>query len=357
MYAVILAGGGGTRLWPLSSPGRPKPFLPLLGDRSLVQLTVDRLDGVLRPEDIFVVTDRRYGGIVRTQLPEVRVLPEPVGRNTAAAIALATVGIDRPDDEVMAVLPADHWISKVDEFAGVLQAAARLAEGVFDIEEPLVTLGIQPAGPSSDYGYLLPNLDRGAVIHGLQAYPLDAFEEKPTEGRARQLFGMSGTVWNAGIFVWRRRTVRAALERYTSLMTVIGAAASSELALQMAYEHISPLSIDRAVMEGAAQDHHVVMGSMNVGWSDVGNWTALLEVLPGHQAQGAHGRVVPPGEAVELGEEDLLVHSTNGHLVMTAGPQEGISSETPMALLAGARADEGALDALLERVSAQEASS
>jgi mannose-1-phosphate guanylyltransferase len=107
-------------------------------------------------------------------------------------------------------------------------------------------------------------------------------------------------------------------------------------------------------MEGAAQDHRVVMASMDVGWSDVGNWTALLEVLPGHRAEGAQGRVVPAGEAIQLGVDDLLVHSTNGHLMVTAGPQESIRSETPMALLAGARADERALDALLERVIAQE---
>ena len=122
----------------------------------------------------------------------------------------------------------------------------------------------------------------------------------------------------------------------------------------MAYEHISPLSIDRAVMEGAAQDHHVVMGSMDVGWSDVGSWTALLGVLPGHRAEGARGRVVPPGEGVELKEEDLLVHSTNGHLTVTAGPHDAIHSETPMALLAGARDDAPAVDALLQRVAAQE---
>src|SRR5437773_11705469 len=105
MYAVILAGGGGTRLWPLSSPGRPKPFLPLLGDRSLLQLTVDRLTGIMPPEDVFVVTDRRYGEIVRAQLPQGRVLPEPVGRNAAGAAGLAAGGVERPDAEVMVVQP------------------------------------------------------------------------------------------------------------------------------------------------------------------------------------------------------------------------------------------------------------
>src|SRR5438477_723736 len=120
MYAVILAGGGGTRLWPLSSTERPKPFLPLLGPDSLLRLTVARIAGLVEPDDIFVVTDRRYAGLVRMQLPEVRVLGEPVGRNTAAAIALATAGIERPEDEVMMVLPSDHWIEDPPAFEGVL---------------------------------------------------------------------------------------------------------------------------------------------------------------------------------------------------------------------------------------------
>ena len=128
MYAVIMAGGGGTRLWPLSRPDRPKPFLPLLGDETLIQRTVRRIAPLVGPADVFCITDRRFGQLVREQVPDVGLIVEPNGRNTAAAIALATAAIDRPEDEVMLVLPADQWIEREDEFLRVLSAAAdRLA--------------------------------------------------------------------------------------------------------------------------------------------------------------------------------------------------------------------------------------
>ena len=352
MYAVILAGGGGTRLWPLSSPERPKPFLPLLGNDSLLQLTAARVRNLVGPDDVFVVTDRRYAGVVRTQLPEVRVVGEPVGRNTAAAIALAVAAIERPDDEVMIVLPSDHWIEDADRFETILRSAAHLALGAFDVDAPLVTLGVRPTGPSTDYGYLLPDLDRGATVQELRTYPLQGFEEKPSEGRARELFGISGTAWNAGMFLWQRGAIRAALERYTSLATVIGAAVGSDLALQSSYDHLAPLSIDRAVMEGAAQDHRVVMASMTVGWSDLGGWSALLQALG---TRGV-GRVVPPGDPVELGSEDLLLARNDGRLEIVDGPSGSITTALPTALLTGAAADRPILDALLERVTNVEAS-
>jgi mannose-1-phosphate guanylyltransferase len=153
MYVVILAGGGGTRLHPISTPERPKPFLPLLGERTLLQLTVDRLldgpelrDRGLTAADVTVLAAGRYDPLVRQQLPGVAMLGEPRGRNTAAAIALATLAIDRPDDEVMIVLPADHRIEREATFRGVLAAAAgSIATGAFGIESPLVTLGIRRA--------------------------------------------------------------------------------------------------------------------------------------------------------------------------------------------------------------------
>src|SRR6185503_17261438 len=170
MYAVIMAGGGGTRLHPLSRPERPKPFLPLVDERgSLLQATVARLDGVT--DDVTVVTDRRYERLVRTQLPGVAVLTEPLGRNTAAAIALAALAIDRPQDEVMLVLPADQTVERTDLFAGVLRGADQLARGAFDVEDPLVTLSIRVDRPPTASGYLIPDLDRGESIDGLQAYP------------------------------------------------------------------------------------------------------------------------------------------------------------------------------------------
>jgi mannose-1-phosphate guanylyltransferase len=353
MYAVILAGGGGTRLWPLSSPDRPKPFLPLLGAESLLQLTVDRVRDLVAPADVFVVADRRHAGLVRTQLPDVRVVAEPVARNTAAAIALAVAAIDRPDDEVMLVLPSDHWIADSAAFTEILRVAARLAEEAFGIDGPLVTLGIQPTGPSTDYGYLMPDLDGGQVLHGQRCYPLLGFEEKPSEGRARELFGVSGTAWNAGMFLWRRGSIRAALERYTSLPTLITPAVGSDLALQLAYDHLAPLSIDRAVMEGASQDHRVVMASMSVGWSDLGGWVALMQAL----GITGGGRVVAPGDPVELGADDLLLERHDGHLSIVDGPSGSMVAPLPTALLTGAAADRPILDALLERVARQESPS
>jgi len=226
MYVVILAGGGGTRLWPLSRPDTPKPFLPLLGEQSLLQRTVARVVGhpelPMSESDITVVTDRRHWGLVREQAPGIRVIAEPAGRNTAAAIALAAILVDRPDDEVMLVLPADQTIADESRFRSVIASAADLAAGAFDIEDPLVTLGIRIDRPATEYGYLIPDLAGRQLIHGLWASPLRAFEEKPSRERAIALSGERDVFWNAGIFLWRRRAIRDALERYTGLTTLLG---------------------------------------------------------------------------------------------------------------------------------------
>jgi mannose-1-phosphate guanylyltransferase len=360
MYVVIMAGGGGTRLWPLSRPERPKPFLPLLGDETLLQATVRRLlDGdelPVRASDIAVVTDRRYGALVREQLgTAVRIVTEPHGRNTAAAIGLATLTIDRPDDEVMLVLPADHRIDPAREggFRGVLRAAAEgLAGGSpFDIEDPLVTLGVQPTHAATEYGYLVPRYEAGAEIDGLAAYPLRDFEEKPITSRARELFESGGVAWNAGMFLWRRRAIRAALEKYTSLSMMLTQGLRSEIALKAAYDRIQPLSIDYAVMEGAARDHRVVMASLDVGWSDLGGWPALMAAL-GHPAEGG---VLSPGQTADTTDEDLVVEGTSDGLVVRAAPGGSMTSERPLALLRGARAAMPLVQALLDRCAAAEA--
>ena len=348
MYAVILAGGGGTRLHPLSRPERPKPFLPLLGERSLLQGTVERLEGLT--DDITVVTDRRYERLVREQVPAAALVVEPLGRNTAAAIALATLVIDRPDDEVMVVLPADQTIERTDVFREVLRTAAEhLATGAFDIDDPLVTLGIRVDRPATDYGYLIPDVARGEEVGGLSAYPLVRFEEKPKPARAEELAKDEGVAWNAGIFLWRRRAIGAALTRYTGLLQSLGPMVGTPSSLQHAYEAIQrPVSIDYAVMEGAAQSGQVVMASMDVGWSDLGSWSALLAALG---ARGS-GAVVQAGETVDVDDDDLIVRRTGARLGVIAAPERGRMTATkPIAILRGTGPDRATVEGLLERCS------
>jgi len=351
MYAVILAGGGGTRLHPLSRPERPKPFLPLLGDRSLLQGTVERLAGLTA--DVSVVTDRRYERLVREQVPSAAIVIEPLGRNTAAAIALAALTIERAEDDVMLVLPADQTVDRIGTFQTVLRAAAEdLATGSFDVADPLVTLGIQVDRPATEYGYLIPDVVRGDDIGGVRAYPLLRFEEKPKPARAEQLAALDGVAWNAGIFLWRRRTIMAALARYTGLLQSLGPMVGSASLLERAYEAIQrPVSIDYAVMEGAAQDGQVVMASMDVGWSDLGSWSALLAAMG---ARGS-GAVVQAGESVEVEHDDLIVRRIGGRLGVIAPPQRGrMTAAQPIAVLRGTGPDHLLVEQLLERCSEPE---
>jgi mannose-1-phosphate guanylyltransferase len=247
----------------------------------------------------------------------------------------------------MLVLPADHVIERDDVFRGVVATAAELAAGAFDIEAPLVTLGVRVSRPATEYGYLMPDIDAGAAtLHGLRAYPLRAFEEKPTAARAQALLAEPGVAWNAGIFAWQRRAIVDALGRYTGLTTLLGAFAASEAGLAAAYDQLRPVSIDHAVMEGAASDRRVVMVGMDVGWDDLGSWTALLHAIGG----SGTGSVIQPSEPAEATDDDLIVERIAGRLTVAAGPR-GILASAPVGLLRGAAASRPVVEALVERVS------
>lgn len=337
MYAVILAGGEGTRLWPLSRPERPKPFLPLLGGETLLRRTAERVRVTVGWEGVHVVADQAHLAMVREQIPEVperNILAEPTGRNTAAAVAFATVAIERPEDEVMALLPADHHVANEELFRGVLDAAAGIASGaVSEWPAPLVTLGIQPTGPETGYGYVVPDRSSGHEHLGVRAYRVAAFVEKPDRERARVLVADEKAAWNAGIFVGRRATFLRLLERHIpDIFGPIRDAVGDPDRLAAIYPTLRETSLDYAVAEPAGRDGDLAVVAMDVGWSDLGSWAALLEVLA-----ASDGAVVRRGRAEDLDSRDVLVESAGERLVVTIGLRDTIVVDTPDVVLVCAR--------------------
>ncbi len=332
MYAVILAGGGGTRLWPLSRPDRPKPFLPLVGERTLLRATYDRVRPLLAsPEDAVVVVDRRHVDLVSADLPEVprgNVLAEPTGRNTAAAIALAAVAFDRADDDVMIVLPADHLVRDEPAFRALLTAAVGVAAAA---DHPLVTLGITPTGPETGYGYIVAGDARPEPA----SHAVRRFVEKPSfDAAAALLAGPEPVAWNAGIFVWRRDAIRAALEATASdILAAVRAGAAGAAALEAAYATVRATSIDYAVMEPASVAGRVAMLRADVGWSDLGSWAALRDALVARALEdGEPSGAVGSGPRRDVGSEATLVLARD-RLVVTLGLRDMIVVDTPDALL------------------------
>jgi mannose-1-phosphate guanylyltransferase len=267
MYLVILAGGSGARQHPLTGAGAMATFERNGDGRSVLERTVARFGTLVDPSDVVIVTDRRNGQHARAQVPDALILPEPMHRNTAASIALATVAVGRPDDETMLVVTTDHDVAD----AAALQAAIRAIEG--DLSEadpvvapPLLAFAVRPTGPEVGSSHLRPRTDGVLRAGDVRLYPVDAYDPHPEASRARDLFDSGTTYWTAGLFLWRRGAIRAAIERYTPLLTLIEPAYRSELALTAAYDRLQPLSIDEAVLAGAAHDGTLVMAPLEIGW-------------------------------------------------------------------------------------------
>ncbi|HWH24667.1 MAG TPA: mannose-1-phosphate guanylyltransferase [Candidatus Limnocylindria bacterium] len=334
MYAVILAGGGGTRLWPLSRRSRPKPFLPLTGGRSLFQQTLGRLAPLVSAADTFVVAEEAQLEIVTEQAAELRrdhLIGEPRPRNTAAAVCLAALAIDRPADEVMIVLPADHLVADEQSFRQALSAAASAAS-----DGSLVVLGINPTGPATGYGYIV-----GGAPAAAAARTVARFVEKPPRELAEQLLAdPRGSWWNAGVFIWQRGALLASLERHApAILKPLRDGLAAGRSPAEIYADLPAQPIDKALLEPAAAAGEVRVVPADVGWSDIGSWPALRDALVRAGARGAAsgvsvaGGVVAVGRSEDLGSDGLLVHASGDRLVVTVGLRDTIVVETPDVVL------------------------
>jgi len=305
LIVVIMAGGAGTRFWPLSTRSRPKQFLRLFGDRSLLQMSFDRLDGLVPPERVLVLTNEDFVPLVREQLPALpheNIFGEPYRRDTGAAVTLAALLAEkRFGNPVIATLTADHLIGPVDLFQKTLLSAAERAAS----EPVLYTFGVRPDYPATAYGYLEIGEQVGGRA-GIEHYRLRQFKEKPDRATAAGYVDSGNFLWNSGMFVWRTDVILRELElllpeHVRMLRTAVeqDRAPGWPEALAAAFEPLQAISIDFAVMEKAREVYCV---AATFEWSDVGGWLALSDHLRTDDS-GNHVR----GRLYELDAYDNLV--------------------------------------------------
>ena len=330
MFAVIMAGGKGSRFWPRSRERRPKHLLDIQGERTIIRETVDRIRPLVPPERTLIVTGRSHAAELIRQLPEIpeeNILIEPVGRNTAPCIGLAALHIQkRVSDAVMLVLPSDHRIDDEITFRRILIAAGRAAsEG-----EALVTIGIRPTGPETGYGYIEQG-DLYSTCEGEKIYTVRSIREKPPLDQAKRFLQQGGFSWNSGMFVWKASTVLEAIrcflpELHVGLARIreaLGTEREDEIVGEV-YSAQKAVSIDYGVMEKA---ENVLVVPGDFGWSDLGSWDALWEV----SEKDENGNAVR-GSFIGIDAGDSLVHCP-GKLVALVGVRDLLVVETDDALL------------------------
>ncbi|MBI4213197.1 MAG: mannose-1-phosphate guanylyltransferase [Chloroflexi bacterium] len=347
-YVAILAGGSGTRLWPLSRSHRPKQLLQLVGSRSLVQATVDRVLPLVPHERIVIVTEASHADQLREQLPELprgNILVEPVRRGTAAAIGLAVQWITHRDPSAtMASLHSDHAVGDEEDFRRCLSAAFEVARS----GDWLVTLGIRPSSPHTGLGYIQVGAPIG-VFRGLRAHRAIRFVEKPDRVTAEE-FLAQGYVWNPGYFIWRVDVIRKAFETLLPDMqthlAAIGEAlggADAEAALVREYPQLRVESIDYGIMERADR---IATIPADFGWNDIGGWGEVWEI----SVKGDGDNVVR-GDALALQTARSLVWGSD-RPIFTLGVEDLVIVDLPDALLVCSRAQAEQLKVLIERLQA-----
>ena len=328
--AVIMAGGRGTRFWPLSRQDRPKQFLPISGTRTMIEETVARLRPFLPFEAIYTISDKPQAAAIRKLVPGLKaanILVEPASRNTAASLILATARVYLRDPQtVVFALPADHLIARPARFIGKLRAAAEAAAG----KDVIVTFGIPPTCPSTGFGYIHFSDRNLEKVAGQVFYPVLRFKEKPNLAQAKRFLAQGNHAWNSGMFVWRADVFARKLKEYVPdffpywqrVLRALGKKSRSGLAA--IFREIPATSIDYALMEKAAG---VLMVEGDFGWSDVGSWASLASIWP----RDAAGNAVR-GEAEFIDSQNCLVHSSR-RLTTVVGLRDVIIVDTDDALL------------------------
>lgn len=332
MYAVILAGGSGTRFWPLSREMTPKQLLRVFGDSTMIQQTVTRLNNSIPVENIYIVTGERYAFDIKNQVLDVcgsdrfNMLIEPEGRNTAPAIGLAAIYIKkRSPDAVMAVMPSDHVILKKDAFQEVLEKAENLA-----LKGYLTTIGIIPYRPETGFGYI----KKGASLSrskDLQGFKVECFVEKPDKKQASEYINSGNYLWNSGIFVWRAVDILREIRRHlpdlyrglAEIEKVIGKKNEKDI-LNSVFKRFKPVSIDYGVMEKASK---VAVLPADIGWSDVGTWRALDDIA----VKDKSGNIIT-GNVIDISSKNTIVFAGK-RLIATVGLENIVVVDTPDATL------------------------
>ncbi len=337
VHAVILAGGRGTRFWPRSRTKTPKQLLNIVGKGTMLQQTVERLRPLVPAARIWTVTNVEQQSAVRQQLAKEsrrRVLVEPVGRNTAAAIALAAFHIQRfaKGDALMAVLPADHYIAQTRKYQGIVAAALNVAR------EPgrMVVLGIPPTRPDTGFGYI----ERMAAVIGWNEIPVYAvrrFAEKPALEMAKEYLASGNYQWNAGMFFWRASTILNELKKHLPqsfdvLQKLASHIGTRKYATQLrkVYRTLENISVDYAILEPAtraAAKPQVFVIPAEVGWSDIGSWEAVYELQAKLSGENIYGNA---GYFIESSGNFV---SSTGKFIAAIGVNNLVVVETPDALL------------------------
>ncbi len=343
LFGVILAGGSGTRFWPLSRSQYPKQVLRLLGSESLLQSTIERLLPRIPVSQLAVVSNAAQADVILLDLfrkgwDDIRVWLEPLGRNTAAAVGLAAVLMDREKDaEIMAVFPADHHIGNQTGLFQALDLGAELALAGY-----LVTFGITPTRPDTGYGYI--KAGKGVETPG-GGYHVAEFIEKPELSRARAFLQDGGYYWNSGIFLFSREVILDALGRHLpELYQALRLVGEGKQSIDTAYQNIPSISLDHGIMEKAG---NVVVVPADLEWSDVGTWEAFYNLMD----KDSQGNAMV-GRAEDMGSRNCLVFAQN-RLVATIGLEDVIVVDTVDASLVCHRERVQDVKNLVERLSRQ----